>query len=63
MSINALGQIAGLFQDTAENVKGFLLNRANGTFRTVRFPFADAFRFVDQIDDNGVMAVELADLR
>jgi YVTN family beta-propeller protein len=58
LSINALGQIAGLFQDAAGNAKGFLRNPANGTFRTVQFPFADAYSFVEQINDNAVMAGE-----
>ncbi|HEY6264581.1 MAG TPA: hypothetical protein VIW93_07250 [Candidatus Acidoferrum sp.] len=57
-SINDLGQIAGLFQDPAGNVKGFLRNPANGSFRTIQFPFADAFSYVEQISDLGLMAGE-----
>jgi YVTN family beta-propeller protein len=55
-SINDLGQIAGLFQDPAGNVKGFLRSPAEGIFRTIQFPFADAFSYVEQINDLGVMA-------
>jgi YVTN family beta-propeller protein len=58
LSINDRGQIAGLFKDSAGNVKGFLRRPADGSFRTIQFPFADAFSYVEQINDLGVMAGE-----
>jgi YVTN family beta-propeller protein len=57
-SINDLGQIAGLFQDAAGNVKGFLRSPVDESFRTIQFPFADAFSYVEQINDLGIMAGE-----
>jgi YVTN family beta-propeller protein len=57
-SINDLGQIAGLFQDAAGNVKGFLRSPVDGSFRTIQFPFANAFSYVEQINNLGIMAGE-----
>lgn len=58
LSINDRGRIAGLFTDPAGNVKGFLRSLADGSFRSIQFPFADAFSYVNQINDLGVMAGE-----
>ncbi len=58
LSINDRGEIAGLFRDLGGNVKGFLRNPTDGSFRTIQFPFADGFSYVDQINDLGVMAGE-----
>lgn len=55
-SINNRGEIAGLFRDSVGNIKGFVRNPADGSFRTVQFPTADAFSFLQQINDWGVAA-------
>jgi hypothetical protein len=57
-SINDRGQIAGLFRDLVGNFKGFIRNPADGTFRTIQFPNADAFSYLEQINDLGVAAGE-----
>jgi YVTN family beta-propeller protein len=56
-SINNQGQIAGLFRDPAGNIKGFIRN-ADGSFRNVQFPMADAFTYLEQINDLGIAAGE-----
>lgn len=58
LSINDRGRIAGLFTDPAGNVKGFLHSSVDGSFRTIQFPFADLFSYVEQLNDLGIMAGE-----
>ena len=57
-SINNQAQIAGLFKDPAGNIKGFVREPADGSFRTIQFPRADAFSYLQQINDWGVAAGE-----
>jgi YVTN family beta-propeller protein len=57
-SINNRGQIAGLFRDSVGNIKGFVRNPADGSFRTVQFPTAEAFSYLEQINDLDVAAGE-----
>ena len=56
-SLNNHGQTAGLFRDPAGNVKGFIRN-ADGSFRNIQFPMADAFTYLEQINDLGIAAGE-----
>lgn len=57
-SINNRGQIAGLFKDPPGNMKGFVRNPGDGSFRTVQFPTADAFSYLEQINNLDVAAGE-----
>lgn len=59
-SINNRGQIAGLFRDSVGNIKGFVRNPADGSFRIVQFPTAEAFSYLEQINDLDVAAGEYA---
>jgi len=56
-SINNHGQTAGLFRDPAGNIKGFIRD-ADGSFRNIQFPMADAFTYLEQINDEGIAAGE-----
>jgi len=58
MSINDHDQICGLFMDSGGNTRGFVRNPQNDSFRTVQFPTADAFSYVAQINNAGILAGE-----
>jgi hypothetical protein len=57
-SINNRDQICGFYTDPSGNTLGFIRNSDRNSFRTVKFPTADAFSFVEQINDEGTMAGE-----
>jgi len=56
-SINDGDQTCGSFTDLNGNTKGFLRN-PDGSFRTIQFPLADTFSWVNQINNRGTMAGE-----
>jgi len=56
MSINDLDQICGLFTDAGGNTLGFVRNPLMGSFRTIQFPTADTFSYVEQINNVGILA-------
>jgi YVTN family beta-propeller protein len=58
VSINDLDQTCGMFTDVAGNTHGFLRNPHDGSFKTIQFPLADPFSWVDEINDWGIMAGE-----
>ena len=58
LSINNRSQIAGLFRDPAGNIKGFIREPSDGSFRNIQFPMADTFSYLEQISDQGIAAGE-----
>jgi hypothetical protein len=44
-------------RDPAGNIKGFIRN-ADSSFRNIQFPMADAFTYLEQINDEGIAAGE-----